>query len=204
MNMKSILVYIGVMFGVLLGVGRLLWQFGQSTDKPIADIAGDSRHTLGTGSVVITEFSDFQCPACEAVHEPLKTLIKKYDGKVTLVYRHFPLSSIHKHAQLAAQAAEAAGLQGKFFEYGDVLFSRQQDWEGVTDPHETFVGYAKELGLDVARFTTDLDSQAVKDAIAVDTLAATRYRLQGTPSFFVNGVATDFNALDGKLASLTQ
>jgi protein-disulfide isomerase len=204
MNMKTMITYIAIMFGVLLGVGGLLWQFGQGAEKPIADIAGTSRHTLGSGSIVVTEFSDFQCPACQAVHEPLKTILKKYEGKVTLVYRHFPLTSIHKQAQLAAQAAEAASLQNKFFEYGDILFARQQDWEGSTDPHATFIGYAKELGLDEARFATDLDSQAVKEAIAVDTLAATRYRLQGTPSFFVNGVATGFNALDAKLTELAK
>ncbi len=204
MNTKSVIVFVVATIVVLVGVVGLLWQFGgttASTTKPIADVAGQMLHKQGDGPVVVTEFSDFQCPACQAVHEPLKQLLAKYSGKVTFVYRYFPLTNIHKNAMLSAQAAEAAGRQGKFWEMGDLLFSKQTEWEGIADPHATFIQYAASLGLDQAKFAADLDSSNVKDAVTTDLTAATKYNLQGTPTIFVNGVQTDFANLD---AAITQ
>ena len=202
MNLKSILIFIAVTLGVLGGVGALLFQFGSNVDKPVAEIAGEKKHVQGTGAVTLVEFSDFQCPACMSVQEPLKQLLTKYEGKIEFVYRYFPLTNIHKNAQMSAQAAEAAGVQGKFFEMHDKLFATQKAWEGIVDPRETFKGYAKELGLDEAQFATDMESQSTKDAIAVDVLAATRYQISGTPTFYVNGVKTEFPQLEAKLAEL--
>jgi protein-disulfide isomerase len=193
-----------VTLGVLLGVGGLLWQFGGSTDKPIADVAGNMAHTEGAGAVTLVEFSDFQCPACSAVQPMLTQLLTKYQGKVKFVYRYFPLVSIHKNAQMSAQAAEAAGLQGKFWEMHDKLFITQTAWEGIADPKEIFVGYARDLGLDTTKFATDLVSAPVVDEVNADSAAATRYNLQGTPTFFVNGVNTDFAQIDGKIAGLVK
>jgi protein-disulfide isomerase len=204
MNTKTIIIFVAVTLGVLLGVGGLLWTFGQSSDKPIADVAGAKQHVQGSGAVTLVEFSDFQCPACLAVQAPLTQILAKYQGKVEFVYRYFPLVSIHKNAQMSAQAAEAAGLQGKFWEMHDKLFSTQSAWEGIADPKESFVGYAKELGLDTAKFATDLVSQSVVDAVNADSATATRYNLQGTPTFFVNGVNTDFSQLESKIASLVK
>ena len=204
MQMKTMIIFILVTLGVLLGVGGLLWTFGQSGEKPIADVAGNKLHVEGSGPVTLVEFSDFQCPACLAVQAPLTQILKKYEGKVEFVYRYFPLVSIHKNAQMSAQAAEAAGLQGKFWEMHDKLFATQSVWEGIADPKETFVGYAKDLGLDSAKFAIDLVSQPVVDAVNADSLAATRYNLQGTPTFFVHGVNTDFAQIEGKIASLVK
>jgi protein-disulfide isomerase len=150
------------------------------------------------------EFSDFQCPACLSVQEPLKEILKKYEGKVELVYRHFPLTNIHKNALLSAQAAEAAGLQGKFFEMHDKLFTTQTVWQGMSDPREVFVGYTAELLLDKDKFIADLDSQAVKDSVNTDLLAATRYQINGTPTFYVNGIKTEFGQVEAKIVELTR
>ncbi len=204
MSTKTVITFVLVMLGVLIGVGGLLWQFGQADTKAIADIAGEMRHKKGEGEIVVTEFSDFQCPACQAAHEPLKQIMGKYEGKVSLVYRQFPLTSIHKNAQLAAQAAEAAGIQGKFWEYGDVLFAKQQEWAGLADPRETFMSYAQTLELEVDKFGVDMDSQATKDAIANDVVAATRYRINGTPTFYVNGIKLELAQLEVKVAELTK
>jgi protein-disulfide isomerase len=204
MNIKSIVIFIAITLGILGGVGALLWQFGATTDKPIAEIAGEKKHVQGSGEITIVEFSDFQCPACLSVQEPLKQILKKYDGRVELVYRYFPLSSIHKNAQISAQAAEAAGLQGKFWEMHDKLFITQLVWQGIADPRETFTTYAIELGLDKDKFVSDLESQGVKDAINVDLLAATRYRMSGTPTFYVNGVKTEFSSVEAKIQELSK
>jgi len=204
MNTKTIVIFVVITLGVLLGVGGLLWQFSAGADKPIADIAGDKVHSEGTGSVTLVEFSDFQCPACLAVQAPLQTMLAKYAGKVQFVYRYFPLVSIHHNAQMSAQAAEAASRQGKFWEMHDKLFATQSDWEGIVDPRATFTQYAKDLGLDTDKFSSDLESQSVKDVIATDVAAATKYNLSGTPTFFVNGVNTDYAQIDTKLSDLTK
>ena len=199
MNIKTIVIFVAVTLGVLLGVGGLLYQFGAAADKPIEGVAGEKNHTLGSGEIVVVEFSDFQCPACQSVQEPLKQILKKYEGKVTFVYRHFPLPSIHKNAQIAAQAGEAAGMQGKFFEMHDKLFAAQRECEFLPDPKEKFGEYASGIGLDKDKFMADLESQAAKDGVSRDSLDATRFRLTGTPTFFVNGVKIEFGQLESKI-----
>lgn len=204
MNIKTMITFVVVILGVLLGVGGLLWQFGQTSEKPIVDIAGEMKHKQGDGNVIVTEFSDFQCPRCAEVYAPLKSLMSKYQGKVQLVYRYFPLTNIHKNAQISAQAAEAASTQGKFWEMHDMLFERQSEWSELPNPKEKFVGYAKELGLDTTKFLSDIESQPGKDIIAQDVLTATRYRISGTPSFYVNGIKTEFPQIEEKLSSLVK
>jgi len=204
MNIKTMLTFMGVTIGILIGVGALLWQFGSGAAKPLEDVAGEMRLKKGEGSVVVVEFSDFQCPACAAVHEPLKQVLSKFDGKVSYIHRHFPLTSIHKNALTAAQAAEAAYNQGKFFEYGDVLFAKQAEWEGLADPSEKYITYAKELGLDTNKFGADLKSREVAERVSTDMVYANRHALSGTPTFFVNGVQIDFTNLESKLAELAK
>ena len=92
MQMKTAIIFVLVTLGVLLGVGGILWTFGQSSpETPIADVAGNKHHVQGSGPVTLVEFSDFQCPACLAVQVPLTQILKKYEGKVEFVYRYFPL-----------------------------------------------------------------------------------------------------------------
>jgi protein-disulfide isomerase len=205
MNTKSVITFVLVTVGILIGVVALLWRFSSTPQSAvISDVAGEQRLKKGQGPITIVEFSDFQCPACKAVQQPLDELLKKYDGKVTFVYRYFPLTTIHKNAQLAAQAAESANKQGKFWEMHDVLFDKQGEWEGEKDPTGKFVQYATDLGLDSVKFTADLTNQEVVDAVTNDNLAATRYRLTGTPTFFVNGVQTEFNEIEAKIQEATK
>lgn len=204
MNTKSLVTFILVTIGILAGSVALLWRFGSTGGvKAIPDIAGSEKHVKGTGNITIVEFSDLQCPACKSVQEPLKQLLTKYDGKVKLVYRHFPLTTIHKNAVLAAQASEAADKQGKFWEMHDILFDRQTEWEKADDPTGKFAEYAATLGMNKEVFMTDMQSQDVKDAVMNDNLAATRYALSGTPTFFVNGFETDFAQLEAKIAEFS-
>lgn len=180
----------------------MLWQFGENAEKPVADVAGEFKHVKGEGEIVLVEFSDLQCPACLAVQAPLKQILAKYEGKVKLVYRHFPLISIHKNAQAAAYASEAADMQGKFWEMHDLLFEKQQEWGELDNPKEKFGEYAQSLELDLTKFMADLESQEAKDRVSVDLLAATRNRLGGTPTFFLNGVKVEFNQIDSRIQEL--
>lgn len=148
----------------------------------------DTDRTTGPKDAPLTliEYSDFQCPAC-ATYYPLVSQIKKeYEGKLLFVYRHFPLP-IHPHAPIAARAAEAANRQGKFWEMHDKLFENQTTWSGQKDPKATFVGYAKDLQLDLAQFEKDLGDSALDSFVNQSYAEGTRLGVRATPSFFLNG-----------------
>ncbi|PWB39164.1 MAG: disulfide bond formation protein DsbA [Parcubacteria group bacterium] len=136
----------------------------------------------------LVQYSDFQCPACVQFQQYFKTKIEPtLSNKVRVVYRNYPLTSIHPRALLAAQAAEAAGLQGKFWEMHDQLFADQSAWVGAMDPQILFEQYATTLGLNLVRFKADMTSDTVKNAIAEDIASGDKAGIEGTPSFFING-----------------
>lgn len=151
-------------------------------------------HTYGSvdAQVVLSEFGDFQCPACKAYEETVRGLRTTYADQLKLVFKHFPLyPSPHKNAQVAAYASEAAANQGKFWEMHDALYDKQDDWAELGDPQPIFDQIAQGLGLDVGKFTRDCKAEAGKDAIARDKDFGTKLKLAGTPSFFINGVVFD-------------
>lgn len=137
--------------------------------------------------LVVVEYSDFQCPACAAFEPLVQQAQTELGDQMLVVYREFPLTSIHDNAQLAAQAAEAAGLQGKFWEMHDLLFEQQATWSTTDDPTSLFVGYAESLNLEAALFESDLTSAAVKRAVATDVSSGNQLGVGGTPTFYVNG-----------------
>ncbi|OUC15494.1 MAG: disulfide bond formation protein DsbA [Alkalinema sp. CACIAM 70d] len=145
-----------------------------------------SSPTLGAplGKVVLFEFSDFQCPYCAGVIPTLKEFVKKYPDKVTLVYKHFPLSSIHLEAVNAAKAAWAAQQQGKFWEYHDALFAQQKSLNSAT-----YSAIATSLKLDLAKFERDRTSAAAAAAVAKDQALGDQLGIDGTPFFIMNGQA---------------
>jgi protein-disulfide isomerase len=149
--------------------------------EPSAHVRGPSN-----SPVTVEEFSDFQCPTCARMHPVTKQLLAKYPQQVRLVFRHFPLG-IHPHAREAARAAEAAGLQGKFWEMADLLYERQAEWSKGAPARPFFISYAQQLGLDLARFQEDIDSTAVAMRVVNDERRAQSRRLGGTPTFIVNG-----------------
>lgn len=183
--------------GLIIGLAQL--SAGPSVDNVRAIVAvNEADHVQGmsTAPVTIVEYSDLQCPACAFYHPIIQETLAKAGDKVRLVYRHFPLTTIHQYAQLAAQAAEAANAQGKFWEMQDLLFDRQTSWSRATDVKATLIDYAEELELDQAKFASDLDSSTIKDRVQRDATTAAQLRLSGTPSFFMNGevLATPFTA----------
>lgn len=145
-------------------------------------IAADSQTTgPADAPVTIVEFSDFQCPACGSQHPELQKLLSAYPTQVRFVYRHFPLPQ-HTYATPAAKASEAAGLQGKFWEMHDQLFSHQDKLKD-----EDIRGYAQSLGLDMNKFESDWQSQAVSDKVNADRLAGSGLDINSTPTSFING-----------------
>ena len=152
----------------------------------------DGKYLDATSSATVTlvEFGDYECPACGQYHPLVKQLLTDLAGKITYVYRNYPLSQ-HANAPISSQAAEAAGLQGKFWQMHDKLYESQPEWSNATDPTSIFVGYAQALGLNVDQFKTDLTSQKVKDKVQSDKNDGNLVQLTGTPSFFINGKAVD-------------
>ena len=145
-------------------------------------------HLLGprAAPVMLVEYGDFECPYCGQAHLILRELLREVGGAVRLAFRHFPLAQIHPHAQAAAEAAEAAGAQHKFWEMHDILFENQDALED-----EDLLGYAQALGLDLERFQLDLLRHAFAPRVREDFLSGVRSGVNGTPTFFINGQRHD-------------
>jgi protein-disulfide isomerase len=145
-------------------------------------------HSLGPehAPVVIVEYGDFECPVCKNAAPAVKMLLENYVEQVRFVFRHFPLEEPHPHALAAAEAAECAGEQGKFWEMHDLLFANQTRLK-PKDLH----GYADGLGLDMAQFTAEMDDHVYLQRIREHIDGGKRSRVRATPGFFVNGKIQD-------------
>ena len=143
----------------------------------------DGAPTRGSDKAIVTivAWSDFQCPFCNRVAPTLAQIEKEYGDKVRIAFKHMPLS-IHSQAPAAHAAAEAAHRQGKFWEMHDKIFANQRDMGEAT-----LERYAREIGLDLARYAKDIDSEDVKNKISKDLEQAQELSVTGTPSFFING-----------------
>lgn len=184
--------FIGVLVIAALVVGGLI---AFSSSKPIT---GDINTTEGykkgpdSATVKIVEFSDYQCPGCATVPPVMKEVLANNPEKVQLIHRHYPIPG-HQYSRQAAQAAEAAGLQGKFWEMNDMIYANQQGWERSTNIDATFVNYARELSLDLDRFSADYQSREVEAKIDADFNYGESLQVSSTPSFFVNGTLYEGN-----------
>lgn len=156
---------------------------------PVDVVIKQTDHVRGAkdGKVTLVKFGDFQCPAC-AAFEPIVRQVT-LDNKTVLkvVYRHFPLTQIHRNALLASKASEAASIQGKFWEMHDILYDKQEEWANSTNARELFTTYANTLRLDGQKFRIDIDSKTVEEKILAEYKEGVRLQVQGTPTFFLNG-----------------
>jgi protein-disulfide isomerase len=162
-----------------------------------ADPGAQPPHSIGpeNAPAVLEEFGDFECPPCGLLHPVLKTMEKEFGPRLRVVFREFPLVPTHPHALAAARSAEAAGLQGKFWEMHDLLFENQRTWHEQFDARPTFEGYAQKLGLDMERFRRDVSSQVVEQRIFLDGKRAHALGVKGTPTVFLNGREVPFESL---------
>lgn len=139
-----------------------------------------------TNKVTLIEYSDFQCPACEAYYPVVEHVLASSTVPIEFVYRHVPLPQ-HANALITAQASEAAAMQGKFWEMYSLIFPNHAEWTELADPTDILVGYAQRAGLNVQKFKADLTSQPVKTIVDAHLKEARRISLFQTPTFFVNG-----------------
>lgn len=154
-------------------------------------------HALGPADAPVTleEFGDFECPPCGLLHPELKTIEHEYGARVRIIFREFPLVPAHQHALVAARAAEAAGLQGKFWEMHDLIYETQRAWHDVFDVRPIFEEYAQRIGLNVERFKRDIGSEVVERRIFLDGKRAHSFGVKGTPTVFLNGREVPFDSL---------
>lgn len=162
-------------------------------------------HVIGAphAPVILVEYGDFECPNCKQAAPAVRLLLKHFEEKVRFAYRHFPLEEVHPHALQAAEAAEIAGAQGRFWPMHDLLFERQLHLKAVQ-----LGTYAEELGIDMARYRAELDDHVYLQRIREHQQSGFDSGVHGTPTFFVNGVIADasfglhtlYDAVDAVLA----
>jgi protein-disulfide isomerase len=151
---------------------------------PIVEISAEGAPFKGPvdAPITIVEFSDFQCSYCKRVLTVLDQVLERYPSKVKLAFRDFPIVNIHPHAHKAAEAAHCAAEQGKFWEFHDLLFEKQD-----AIPNANFSEHAKALGLEVTPFQACLESQKYKDKVERNYADGVKAGVSGTPAFFING-----------------
>jgi protein-disulfide isomerase len=195
-----------IIFGAVVVIlfGGLIW-WSQST-KPKTDVsnidqtkilaASDQNgqiadHVYGStaNKVTIIEYGDYQCIYCFSAFPQLQAVTKKYADNVTFIFRNFPLTTIHPNALAAATAAEAVGLQGKFWEMHDLLYTTHDEWENLTGDARTkaFASYASSLGINMDQYNKDLTSSKVTQKLAFDRALGNKIGVQSTPTLYVNG-----------------
>ncbi len=211
---KKFIIAIGIITLVLIIAASFIFgkqtpqEAQNSTDKvDEAQLLKDAKNTKGDpgAPVRIVEFGDYQCPACAAAYPITKTVVDRNKGKVYFIFRNFPLS-VHPNSQIAAKAAEAAALQGKFWEMHDILYEKQNEWATSQSPKDLFDQYAQSIGLDVKKFDSDLDS--VTSQVNSDYSLGGNVGVGSTPTFFINGQKYPGVIQDGQfqqiIDSLTQ
>src|SRR2546426_4334992 len=154
----------------------------------LSPVVSERDHAQGRPDAPMTlvEYGDYQCPYCGEAYPVVKQLQKALGKKLLFVFRNFPLTQAHPYALIAAEAAEAADLQGKFWEMHDLIYENQADLEPDILPV-----WAKEVGLDLGKFGSALKQGAVTKRIQEDRLSGIRSGVNGTPSFFINGTRYD-------------
>lgn len=176
-----------------------------ATAPDAVDAGADPPHAIGPADAPATleEFGDFECPPCGMLHPILKTMEHDFGLRLRIIFREFPLVPNHQHALAAARAAEAAGLQGKFWEMHDLIYENQSAWHEAFDVRPIFEGYTTKIGLDLDRFRRDIDSEIVQQRIFLDGKRGHSLGVKGTPTVFLNGREVPFESLQAdKLRAL--
>lgn len=163
---------------------------------------GDHVYGNKSSQVVLIEYGDFACPGCGGAYPQLKAIKETYKEKIGFIFRNFPLTAIHPNALAASTAAEAAGLQGKFWEMHDALYENQTAWTGIEASKRTdvFVGYAEDIGLNVDQFKTDLSDPRVTAKVSRDRALGQKIKVASTPTLYIG----DKKLTDEEVSDLVQ
>ncbi len=198
---KEAKILLGIAGAVILG-GILLAVFANPQPKePGAPVDTNSlirehNYVLGNrdAKVTIVEFADYQCPACKSANPILKRIMEEYKDNpdVALVFKNFPLDSIHPNARIAAEAAEAAGEQGKYWEMNDLLFLNQEQWSANPGPIDLLVSYAQQIGVpNIEQFRESVQIRKYNEIISADLADGQSLGVNSTPTIFINGEKMD-------------
>ena len=171
--MKKLAVICSLFAGLFLGLGVTQLQAQDNTNSEAP-------------TITITEYSDYQCPACAYFHPIVKKLKDKYGDQIKMNYKHYPLNS-HRFAALAARAAQAAKNQGKFLAMHNKLFENQKQWSNTGNPAATFVNYARDLNLDIEQFKNELNAAETQKAVMQEKKEGRQQGVNATPTFFIEG-----------------
>lgn len=166
-------------------------------------VIGDQVRGNKNAKVVVIEYADFQCPGCLAAHKNTSRIYANYGDKVAFVFRNFPLTSAHPNALAAATVAEAAGLQGKYWEMNDALFDRRDTWASLASDKRTdaFMSVASQVGLDITKLKDDIsNNKEIQTKITTDRALGAKSNVTATPTFFVNGVKMTDDVVSDLLA----
>jgi protein-disulfide isomerase len=200
-----LIIIVLVLVGVVGGAWYLYSQSKPSTNSNVngnranaartpqtpvnAPVGANPPNMLGspTATVTVEEFADFQCGSCGATHPVMKEIQSAYGSKIRLIFREFPLT-MHEKAYDAAVAAEAAGMQGKFWQMQDQLFTNQQAWASPSADHKKmWTEYAEKIGLDVQQWQNDIAGMSAKSRVDQDMQRGKALNVGSTPSIYING-----------------
>jgi protein-disulfide isomerase len=199
-NTKTWIIFATVCIAILVGLVAV--QRGNQIDVGAIDASkvvaaseqngniGDHVYGTTSGKATLIEYGDFQCPACKSAYPNVKELAEEYKDKMVFIFRNLPLTSIHPNARAGAAAAEAAGLQGKYWEMNGKLYEQQDTWGNAPADKRLsyFTGYASQVGVkDADKFKADLESTAVSDKINFDMALAKKVGATATPYITLNG-----------------
>lgn len=184
-----ILIALVIVFGAVLFISK---KDASAPENGKGDSnAQTTSHTRGENKkkVTLTEYGDFQCPACGAYYPVVEQVFEKYKADIEFQFVNFPLTQIHPNAMLAHRSAEAASNQGKFWEMYKLLYENQSTWTNLSSAQadSTFRSYAQSLNLDMTKFDTDQKSQETNKIINADISKGKGLGISGTPSFFIDG-----------------
>ncbi len=177
-------------------IAGVFWLAVKSTNQQAVPVSSsllvkDNSHMTGqkNAKVTVVEFGDYQCPACGYAEPIVEQVLADYKSNpdFNFVFRNFPLP-MHANAQAAALAAETAVAQGKFWEMHNKIYQAQAQWSDLSDPTDTFAGYAQELGLDVNKFKDSLKKKEFSSAVSDDLSDGQTLGINATPTFYINGI----------------
>ena len=210
-------IWIIIGIAIVLFIGGVFYLAGSSKKQEGEDLVqfvDNNTESYFKGSsdakVILVEFSDFECLACAQYSQILRQIDESYRDDVKIVFRHFPLESIHENAMFAANAAEAAGTRGKFWKMHDIVYEKQSEWNSLSGDEllAKFLEYASEIGInDIDEFSKEIRDTVYQEKINKDLDAANQLNLNSTPTIFLNGVQlsnSTFSNLEKEIAAILE